>query len=158
LVERLAKRTHEGYLADGLYEENHEANCPWSRLSGSLKSQNRDQVRDNFEKFRRAGLLVRRADSCDGTPLEKLEAETVESLARDEHARWSDHKRAQGWDWGPRVDKERKKHDCLVAWSDLDEKTREKDRRPIERFVALLGEEGLVIVDPETSRSSQETS
>lgn len=43
------------------------------------------------------------------------------------HERWLEHKRSEGWTYGPEKDPEKKTHPCMVPYGDLPEMQKQKD-------------------------------
>jgi hypothetical protein len=70
----------------------------------------------------------------------------VEVLAHQEHRRWMSERAADGWSEGPERDNELKLHPDMVAWADLGEVAREKDRNAVRKIPGQLGMVGLHIV------------
>jgi len=62
------------------------------------------------------------------------------------HERWLQEKRVTGWKWGAVKDVEKKEHPCMVAYAELPEVEREKDRLFIEMVQELGKAAGLVMV------------
>lgn len=44
-----------------------------------------------------------------------------------QHQCWLDHKKADGWTWGPEKDSVKKRHPCMVPYADLPVSQRMKD-------------------------------
>lgn len=66
----------------------------------------------------------------------------IDKLAQQEHLRWMEVMREQGWSYGVNRDNARKIHDQLKPWEQLDEPNRDKDRdavREIPRILAVAG-------------------
>lgn len=149
-IEALAQAIHANYLRDELAKgtSGHPAVQAWDSLPVNLKAQNRQQARENIERLAHLGIRVVVRTRGEGSVPFDLGPELLETLARDEHDRWCRQKRAQGYRWGPtRCDEgERKRHPDLMAWEDLSEDVREKDRAPMRRMVDVLAEAGLAAV------------
>jgi len=90
-----------------------------------------------------AGL---RLDERSGTGT-RLEAEMrleslLELLARDEHERWMEWHYANGWVFNRTRDNQRKRHDQLLPYAQLNDENKNKDRaqvRRIPKFAAAAG-------------------
>jgi hypothetical protein len=151
LVEQVARSIHDAYLEDHEAaggDPHHEAAAPWDDLPPHLRAQNLRQVRTNLRRASQLGFrLVPLADAGPDRVLE-LTADQVEVLARIEHDDWSRQKRSQGYRWGEErvVEGPAKTHPDLLAWEDLGEPAREKDRSPMRRLIAQLERAGLAIV------------
>lgn len=150
-IDAMARAIHQRYLdarcSSGTVDEAHPAMKQWDQLSPELRGQNRDQARDNILKLASQGFRVVRAESGDPSG-GALTDEQIEGLARAEHDRWAAQKRAQGYRFGEvRVDDgPDKRHPDLVAWEDLSESDRDKDREPVRQMIAVLDEAGFAAV------------
>lgn len=51
-----------------------------------------------------------------------------EVLAKNTHEVWAAGRMAEGWTYGGTLDKEKKKHPCLVPYEELPESEKEYDR------------------------------
>jgi hypothetical protein len=74
--------------------------------------------------------------------MQYIDAETLEHLAEAAHQVWIEGKLREGWTYGPVTDKEKKVHNCLVPYDQLNEADKESDRdlvRGIPRILALAG-------------------
>lgn len=149
-VERVAQQVHERFLAATPLADDHPARRPWAELSDDLRAMNREQVRENVRRLEAMGYrLVPLAElGPTAEPLGALPDDQVEQLARDEHLRWCDTKRSQGYRLGPvRVDDgPDRRHPDLVPWEQLDEPAREKDRRPMRTMVAAFVAAGWAVL------------
>ncbi|MEW6366954.1 MAG: RyR domain-containing protein [Acidobacteriota bacterium] len=78
-------------------------------------------------------------------PLE-LTPEEVELLARMEHTRWCDERRAAGWRYAPPPKNvEKKPSPYLVAWEKAGEKTKDIDRDAVRSIPATLAQAGFQV-------------
>lgn len=70
----------------------------------------------------------------------------IEVLAKSEHQRWCQERRALGWRHadGEKSEKD-KTHQDLVEWADLPETSREKNRAAVRAIPKLLHEAGFRI-------------
>ncbi|TMC48742.1 MAG: hypothetical protein E6J20_18675, partial [Chloroflexi bacterium] len=148
--EDLARMLHEHYLearqADGT---DTPSSIEWSELSEPARERNRAAIDDFALKLAHIGCRATRralgpSEEAVITPAE------LETLAELEHQRWTDERRASGWSLGQRDD-EARKHPSLVAWPELPESEREKDREQIRAIPDLLAAIDYAIVrdDPE---------
>ena len=71
--------------------------------------------------------------------------EELELLARLEHDRWMRDRIADGWSYGETRDDARKLHPSLIAYDELSEPEREKDRDAIRDLPRMLAEAGFSI-------------
>lgn len=67
------------------------------------------------------------------------------------HERWLEHKRSDGWVYGPVKDTVAKTHPCMVPYGDLPESQKQKDSLFIEMVTQLGRVLGLVINNEETT-------
>jgi len=147
-IETIAVLIHEEYLGDHRGDGNpsHPAMRPWDELTEELRDQNRSQARDNVMKLAELGYRLVPAGSLSGAAL-TLTTDEVNVLARKEHERWAREKRKKGYRYGNvRCDEPPDlRHPDLVDWDDLDEPTRDQDRRPVQRMAELFARAGLVL-------------
>jgi hypothetical protein len=108
------------------------------------KQQNIDQARSFLTQLARFGYTVVPDDAAATSSIE-LPDDITEQMAIIEHERWMDLKIAQGYRYGPeRIDSPPdRRHPDLQHWLDLDEATRDKDRRPMRNMPTLLAQAGL---------------
>lgn len=77
-------------------------------------------------------------DSVRGEDALELTPQEIEVLAQYEHTRWMAGKLADGWSYGSVRDEEQKLHPCIADYEDLDEPTKEKDRRLFKNLAMIL--------------------
>lgn len=148
--EILARIGHAGYMAVESRKPSAARTVeylPWDELDEETRENNRSQIRSFVERIAEAHLrMVPLADEDESPTV--IDRATVERLAVQEHIRWMKYKIDQGWKpcaKGERS-KARKLHDCLIAWEELDEAERDKDRRPILEMATRLKEAGIALV------------
>lgn len=140
--ERLARILHERYGA----EQNARAIevAEWADLSAFARATNLAAVDDIAVKLARIGC--RAAPQALGVQERGFLTEAeVEQLAKSEHDRWLHERFSDGWTPGPRDDVA-KTHPSLVAWEDLGNQERQKDRGVVRAIPDLLAAVGLMIV------------
>jgi hypothetical protein len=138
----MAKAIHEFFLSHlDETDKNNPNNVEWEKLSILSKIDNIMQAREYPEYV---GKLDGRIDFAgeEGTVLELTDETIVEELAKQEHERWVKAKEKDGWKAGKPRDDQKKIHDCMVQWEDLDEKTKDKDRNPIREIPQVLASVG----------------
>ena len=124
----------------------------WSNLRESFKESNRSQARHiavklNEIRYQIVPLRAWGAMDFTFTPAE------VEKLAKMEHDRWWEERRADDWTWGEKRDDERKKNPYMVAWSELPAEIAEWDREFVRAIPVFLASVGLQVVKvPTTGR------
>lgn len=62
------------------------------------------------------------------------------------HESWLEHKRSDGWVYGPVKDVERKQHPCMVPYAELPPEQQAKDHNFVATVRAVLGELGHPVV------------
>ena len=106
------------------------------------------QAADLCEKMVRLGYALVRTDKLDGrAPINALDEEQVEAMARWEHERWLDERRSMGWTFGQERSAEKKTSPYLVAYDDLDEQAKEtRNRAPMRDALIILADADLAVV------------
>lgn len=146
--EVLARQIHSRYvdehLADGDTVAGNPSMMDWADLPATLRESNRDQAAHIGTKLAAIG--------CDIAPLADWGAESfefsgaeLEMLAELEHERWVDQRTREGWTLGEK-DLSRNRSPHLVPWRQLDDETREWDRRAVRHIPKLLASAGYQIV------------
>jgi hypothetical protein len=144
-VEIMAEARHEDYcaneLARGATRAANPSLVPWRDLPESLRESNRAFARAVGGILEQVGarLAPLRGPSVGmSIPEDKLE-----HLSMNEHDRWMHDLLDDGWTYSSTPkDPHLKTHPLLVAWEQLDEPEREKDRdaiRAIPRMLARVG-------------------
>src|SRR6185312_4829153 len=138
LADSLAQSIHRRYLTDQLAGgrdwHSTASMAPWDELPPDVQRGNREQAADVGSKLASIRCLL--------TPLREtvepfaFRPAEIEVLAESEHARWAAERRRSGWRYGPRRDDARRVHPGLVAWPQLAEDQREKDRLFIQALTA----------------------
>ncbi len=140
--ERLARTIHEDYVQrereKGETVETNPSIVEWDELPESLRESNRRQADHLGAKLKAVG--------CGSAPLTGSEAEPiafspeeVELLAELEHKRWMAERLFEGWTHAPGPKNlERKTSPALVAWEELPETEKEKDRATAGQLPACL--------------------
>jgi ppGpp synthetase/RelA/SpoT-type nucleotidyltranferase len=157
-IETLAPVAHEFYRMKRLQELNPKAEdinkykvlMPWDKLDPSLQYSNLQQVAFYEHILKRVGLSIRKADNPvlynikDHLNEIKHDDEKTEYdfLANLEHARWNAERLLDGWKYGPDKDIAKKLNPCIIAWDELDDKTKTYDYDPIDNIPVLLAKIG----------------
>ncbi|MGN5954264.1 NAD-binding protein [Sphingobacterium lactis] len=132
----LAQAIHDDYrkLLAGSSSESSSYTSDWLTLSEDAKDASRTQADHIIYKL----LLTKRPliDPKDEDLV--FNAEELERLAIIEHNRWMAHRYMQGWDFANQRDDLLKLHPSLIAWEDLSESERQKDRDTIIRLKTLF--------------------
>jgi hypothetical protein len=140
--------THE-ILAQALYKEYarlgaHVDVRTWDQLSRQEKESNRLQV-DRIGEILSAVEYAISPLTDWGNPIEFSSSE-IETMARCEHEHWCEDLRRKGWSYAPQKKNPKKKtHPALLAWEDLPEVDKEKNRNPVREIPELLASVGFTI-------------
>jgi hypothetical protein len=137
-IETLAKAIHESYLADQGTD-----GPQWDDLSEDLREANRAQARAIAGKLASIGARVEAGATTE--PFAFTPAE-VERLAKGEHRRLMAQRRRAGWIYAPVRDAGRKHHPMMIAWDELPEPERDKDRNAVIHIPHVLARAGMHIV------------
>jgi hypothetical protein len=70
--------------------------------------------------------------------------EEIDYLAKMAHERWAHEMRVSGWQYGNPRDDNKKRHDCLVPWEQLQEDLK-IDRRTMKAIPRILGNVGFEV-------------
>jgi hypothetical protein len=139
-IETIARAIHEGYRRRRRPHnpEGDPSIEPWDGLADSLKDSNRALAAALPEKARTWGYQIA---TLNGPP--SFPDADLERLARAEHERWVEERRAAGWTLAPVKDIERKRTPHLVPWEELSDEIRELDREAIRGVPEALAAVGL---------------
>jgi hypothetical protein len=149
LNETLARFMHASYRRNQLArggDPSTKSLAPWDELSEDLRDSNRAFAYGIADKMRSIGCIVvptTLVDLQDSALI--FSPDEVESLARAEHDRWCRDRIADGWTFGPVRDDVRKVHPSLVAYDEISEDERDKDRDAIRDLPRILAEAGFEI-------------
>ncbi|MEM5788295.1 MAG: RyR domain-containing protein [Syntrophobacteraceae bacterium] len=146
----LAPAVHETYLQLAKEEGwTFKYDMSYGELPLHIKADNVEAARRIIWIVELAGLyLVRKKNNEDNTGkivysiLESL----LEVLAEEEHDLWMEFKFQQGWRYGEKRDDALRVHNCLIPYSKLGEKDREKDRNSVRNFPRIVDLAGFKIV------------
>lgn len=147
-LDRLAQVAHEVYLSS-LKERIPTKNThqDWPFLAVDAKNQNREQADHIYVKLRAMGCkAVDKALLSEDVLNYEEDTALVEKLAKMEHNRWWANKRLAGWRYGEKEEGAKRLHPDLVPYEELDEATKEWDRRAVRNMRNLLDKAGLKIV------------
>jgi TrkA-N domain/RyR domain len=149
--EIIARAKHEHYLrgelARGEELGSKDTLAPWSALSADNRDANRraaERIAD-IPRLLPGVALVPNALAYVGDD-EFFLAHETEVLAQIEHEGWCDEKLSSGWRWGPTYDPEQRLHPSLVAWQELGDVDRQRDRDAVEAVPGVLAEAGFELI------------
>jgi hypothetical protein len=149
--DRVAKQLHEDYCAEDDQACSREpgrqksaANAPWLEVAETYRDANRSAA-DHFEvKLRAVGCKLVPADAAQVAA--QWSDEEMDLLARMEHDRWWADRALDGWTFAPVRDNRRKHHPNMVAYEELSEEVKKKDKDQIRKLTAILRDSGLEVV------------
>jgi len=155
--ERLARRLHDGYLADeraaAVRDRDSAAKQAWNEISEEFREANRRAI-DHFPlKLATAGWIVREDLPLLAKPLE-LDDKAVDALARLEHESWMNEKLLAGWRPNAQRDDRRRLHDYLVDYDRLSA-AQQKDVAQLRRIESLLQAPGDDVVFGDAARHGE---
>jgi hypothetical protein len=168
--ELLARAKHADYvqdeLAHGRGDGSNSSLRPWGQLDESLRVSNRRFADHIGAKIREAGCRLLPAPLIDPeTVAFRFTDEEIEALAIEEHERWERDLVRDGWCHGGKEgpdgklvkDPKQMLHPLIgVAWKDLEESEKEKDRGPIRRLPQMLARVGFEMVQTGKATSERE--
>jgi hypothetical protein len=148
----MAKKAHTLYRS---HNPSAEADVDWDELSIHYKLDNFAQVRADIEAVAACKAQAGYAGDTSKKPFTGSFDELLETLAKREHSRWMKEKKAQGWTAGVPRDDEKKIHDCLYEWDELEtihgpqkaEEIKEKDRDPFRELPEVLAAGGMCLYE-----------
>ncbi len=138
LYDQLARAIHQAYLnhcaAQGDTPQTNPSMRPWAELPDDLKQANLAQAADIRHKLRAIGCEI--VPEAAAIPEFAFTAAEIEQLAEQEHERWMQERREQGYVPGP--DRTARQHPDMVPWADLGAAARDKDRDAIREIPSIL--------------------
>ncbi len=144
--DEMAISLHAHYLdaAQSLAGSSSMALKAWDDLSENLKDANRAAADHAPILLAAIGIgLAQAAADVDRVTLSSAE---LECLARIEHRRWMADRVDRGWRYGKIRDDRLSLHPAIVAFEELDERDKERDRNAISVLLSLLNKRGLILV------------
>jgi hypothetical protein len=147
--EILARAIHEEYVRrqKGLGDtpESNPVLVPWDELPEDLKESNRQQADHIGVKLKAIGYGIAPLTDWDAERMQ-FTAQQVELMAQMEHRRFVEERLSAGWTYAPGdKDMRRKTSPILVAWEELSESEKEKDRNPVRELPHFLARAGLQV-------------
>ncbi|MCL1913096.1 MAG: RyR domain-containing protein [Eubacteriaceae bacterium] len=142
-VSQVERMFHFNMLIDVLAQYSHEMYCdvyggrPWNELSDEMKDSNKAQVTDIPSKLEFIGCDFD-YQTMQRNAVERFNLDERDELAKAEHGRWMDEKRANDWTYAPERDDAKKQNPLMVEWADLSDDERKKDYVVVENIIALL--------------------
>ncbi len=139
-IHRVYRRTFKPAPGEPLAGSAH---VDWGDLDEGYRSSNRHQADEIAAKLARLGYGL--TPWVDLSALDFAFPEDEEKiLAREEHIRWMNERRSQGWRYGAQRDNLNKLHPDLLDWDDprFTDLAREKDMNTVRNIPAYLIEAG----------------
>jgi len=146
LADELAPYVHGIYLAHIKATDGRAVyQSAFDKLPEEIKEDNRAAARRIPEILSHAGLyVVRRHESASGTPaqleahVEKIMEDNIELMAEEEHNGWMKVRLSNGWKCGSPRNDNKKIHDALIPYSELDRETKDKDVSAVNAYKDIL--------------------
>jgi len=147
-TERLARSVHAAYCAQearkGNTPQSNASMVPWEQLPEDLRQSNIAQAADVGRKMAEIGAVV--IPATDDVPSFAFTDGEVDRLAKLEHKRWVDERKAKGWKYGPDRDDAAKIHPDLRDWPDLSQESKDKDRDAVRAIPEDVHDAGFQIL------------
>ncbi len=141
-LDTLARTIHNAYqqtqLDSGDTRASNPSLIPWSELPAHKKKANQHAASHMNVKLRSCRSLAVTLDASEAEMHFPIDDASMEVLAQLEHRRWMADKHLAGYSYGTQRDEDRMLHPDLVAWEQLSEKDKEKDRDNIRQIPQLL--------------------
>ena len=156
MIKKLARAVHSRYLQEmrklgteaekdmnvSLFhypgDSGNQYMTEYENLPDEIIYSNNDNAYHIPTKLLAIGYKIRHVQKDFKTVTLHLNDDEIETMARVEHIRWSWDKRLNGWIYGSVKDNENKIHPGLLAFEDLPESEKEKDRELVRLIPALL--------------------
>jgi len=151
-LERLARQVHSSYLKTA-HDHETPASRPWETLPEPYRESSRLQVNSFVFKLASLGYSLETAVAQTAALQVSVEVH-IEALAEAEHRRWSAEKQLQGWTYASRRDDIAKTHPSLIAYAELPETEKEKDRLMWRELIAFVMAAKQVTLPPTTLKRS----
>jgi hypothetical protein len=151
IIETLAEFIHEQWRR-GDWAKDKQLDVPYGRLTPGAQADNRAAARRIPEVLALAGFGIARREEAGSSA--KPSADEVgrdveahiEVLAKAEHEGWMAQRVGTGWRYGAVRDNAQKLHPSIVAYGDLPEPEKEKDRVAVRNYPGQVKAAGLEIV------------
>jgi hypothetical protein len=134
--ELIARAQHARWLATELAKGVTTADNPnatsWELLSEESREDNRRFADDLYPKLALVDcMLVPDPLRDPRQQLFEFERDELELVARHEHQRWWDSRLANGWHYGPEINRARKLDSRMKPYDELPEEEKQKDRAAV---------------------------
>lgn len=143
---RLARLNYQVYVA-GMRRRGLEVCERFEDQPAALQESGLLSARHTLVALEQLGFYLVRFDRLEGREaVEGFSVAEVERFAMIEHGRWASERLAAGWQWGPVKDPAKKTHPCLVAYAELPEEEKDKNRAKALAAPEHLKSLGLALV------------
>ena len=145
-MERLARAIHEDYISTQKQrKEPIYVAEDFDQLEPSTRYSNLRQAMNMNKKLRALGYAMVQTNEPDAA-VKTLDSEAIEHYAILEHEDWMRGKERYGWTYSAVRNDALKQHDCLLPWSELPQKQKQKDIDTAENIIKLASMAGMKIV------------
>jgi hypothetical protein len=138
-IESIAKAIHEDYRNN---YPGSQYDMPWDKLPEDIRQSNRDQANSFAGHIEFLGLTICTAFEAADT-VKQFTEEQREAVAERIHEVWEQSKIAAGWVYGPVRDDVKKINPLLIAYEELPEREKDKDRIIAKSIVSMPESAGL---------------
>ncbi|MFQ5645176.1 MAG: RyR domain-containing protein, partial [Thiogranum sp.] len=147
LREAVARSVHEEYrrMQSDPEQSTDPSMLGWENLLDDLKDSSLQAAGHIPVKLARINCGMRRVEDREITLMTFTDKE-IETMSEMEHGRWNIERIRKGWRFGEEKDVERKISPYLVAWDELPEKVKDRDRRLVKKIPLYLAAVGMEIV------------
>jgi hypothetical protein len=148
-IDQIAPAIHEAYRQKCKKEgcSKPETDCDFKALSDFMQNSNRAAAERMLRLLGLAGQTL--VNSLSDRAEEEKVIQHLEyyllGLAEAEHEGWMDWYFAQGWQFNPNRQDNKKLHDCLISFSKLNDMNKAKDRNAIRMYPEFAREAGMKI-------------
>lgn len=147
-IDHIAAAIHETWRtlsrAEG-WSMPHHLDRPYAELPEAGKEENRAAARRMNGVLAVAGLTLSDDPAKAAVPTDILTA-ALEPMAEAEHNGWMAHRAANGWIWGENRDDDAKRHPSMLAYAQLPEREKNKDRDNVRHYPEFAARTGYRIV------------
>ena len=137
-------KTEDERLEKSSNKARKPAHKPWDQLAETYREANRSTADHIDVKLRAVGRTLASSLESVESPLTKDE---IELLAQMEHQRWWAERSLDGWKYGPVRNDVQKLHPNMVPYSQLDDETKEYDRKSVLKMMQIAAGRGKILVN-----------
>ncbi len=148
--EIIARALHENYVEvekrKGKTVETNSAMAPWESLAETWKTANYRHADHIGEKLLNMDCKIVPLKSWNATPF-TLTPDEIEAMAEQEHERWEQERKEDGWSYAEgEKDEKRKTSPHMIPWNKLSDEIKEYDREFVRNLPLFLAQVGFEIV------------